>query len=290
MEASILTTVLLPLSLFVIMLGMGMSLVVADFKRVAKYPKATIIGLVNQLVLLPLVAFLLTQIIAMPPELAIGLMLISACPGGVTSNLICHVARGDTALSISLTAISSLITLATIPLIMGFSFRYFHDTGKLIDIDEIGMLLQIFVIVILPVGLGMFIRAKRSDFALRMDRPVRIFSTILFILILLSIILAERENIVDYFMQIGIATIALNLITIGLGFLTAKVFRLSLKQSITIAIESGIQNGTLAIVIATSVLQNTAYSVPAAVYGVLMFLTGGFIMYYFGHRKSLAEE
>ncbi|MCI4667048.1 MAG: bile acid:sodium symporter family protein [Bacteroidia bacterium] len=286
MESSILTTVFLPASLFIIMLGMGLSLTPTDFRRVIANPKAALIGLVNQLIFLPLIAFGITQLLKLPVEMAIGLMLISACPGGVTSNLISHVSKGDTALSISLTAISSLITLISLPLIMGFSFNYFTESDKVVDVDEVGMLLQIFVIVIVPVVIGMFVRSRSEAFAIRMDRPVRILSTILFLLILVSIILKERENIITYLVQVGLATSILNLSTMLLGFFSARIFKLNLPQSITISIESGIQNGTLAIVIASTVLANTTLSIPAAVYSFLMFFSGGFMMFYFGRRKD----
>ncbi|MEO0582571.1 MAG: bile acid:sodium symporter family protein [Bacteroidota bacterium] len=290
MESSFLTDVLLPASLFIIMLGMGLSLVIDDFRRVFSQPKAALVGLSNQLIFLPLIGFGLTQVIPMSNSFAIGLMLIAACPGGVTSNLISHVSRGDTALSISLTAISSLISLLTIPLIVGFAFDYFSESGQVVDVDEVGMLLQIVVIVIIPVGLGMVVRSRKAAFAIRMDRPVRIVSTVLFLVILLSIIIKERASIVDSVSQIGLATGALNVLTMSLGFLTARLFRLDLKQSITISIESGIQNGTLALVIAVTVLANTTLSIPAAVYSLLMFVSGGFMMFYFGRRKDLVEE
>jgi len=288
MESSILTDVFLPASLFVIMLGMGLSLVLDDFRRILKYPKAALIGLVNQILLLPLVGLGICHLFQLPNELAIGMMLLAACPGGVTSNLISHVSRGDTALSVSLTAMSSLVTLITIPLYVGFAFNYFNNTGQEVDVDEMGMLLQVVVIVIIPIAIGMFIRSRSEDFALRMDKPVRIFSTVLFLLILLSIIIAEKETIVKYFPQIGGATVALNLLTLLIGYYSAKFFSLNQKQAITIAIETGIQNGTLAIVIASTVLANFTLSIPAGIYGLVMFISGGFIMYYFG--KKLAKE
>ncbi|MEM1220641.1 MAG: bile acid:sodium symporter family protein [Bacteroidota bacterium] len=284
MESSILTDVFLPASLFIIMLGMGLSLVADDFRRVLQYPKATIIGLVNQLILLPLIGFGICHLFDLPYELAIGLMLLAACPGGVTSNLITHLSHGDTALSISLTAVGSFITLITIPLYVGLAFNYFSSEGQVVDVDEVGMLLQVFVIVIIPVAIGMFIRSRNEAIALRMDRPVRIFSMVLFVVILLSIIIKERETIVEYFPQIGGATVALNLLTLLVGYYGARLFKLSDKQAITIAIESGIQNGTLAIVIASTVLANFAFSIPAGIYSLIMFITGGVIMYFFGKR------
>ncbi|MDX1479001.1 MAG: bile acid:sodium symporter family protein [Saprospiraceae bacterium] len=287
MESSILTDIFLPASLFVIMLGMGLSLVVADFRRVFAFPKAAAIGLTNQLLVVPLVSFGLCHVFALPNELAIGMMLIAACPGGVTSNLISHVSRGDTALSISLTAMSSLITLVTIPLFVGFAFRYFNDTGKAVDVDELGMVLQILVIVIIPVAMGMVIRARSEAFARRMDRPVRIFSVVLFVAIVVSIVIREWETIVGYFPQIGGATVTLNVLTLLLGYYSAILFRLRPKQAITIAIESGIQNGTLAIVIAATVLADFTLSIPAGIYSLIMFISGGVIMYWFGRERGL---
>ncbi|NRB53177.1 MAG: bile acid:sodium symporter family protein [Saprospiraceae bacterium] len=287
MESSILTDVFLPASLFVIMLGMGLSLVVDDFRRIFKYPKATLIGLANQILLLPLIGFGICHLFNLPNELAIGMMLLAACPGGVTSNLISHVSRGDTALSVSLTAVSSLITLVTIPLYVGFAFSYFSNSGQVVDVDEVGMLLQVLVIVIIPIAIGMFIRSRREAFALRMDRPVRIFSTVLFLVILVSIIITERETIAKYFPQIGGATVTLNILTLLVGYYSAKFFKLEQKQAITIAIESGIQNGTLAIVIASTVLANFTLSIPAGIYGLIMFISGGYFMYTFGRKKEL---
>lgn len=284
MESSILTDIFLPASLFIIMLGMGLSLVVEDFRRIFKFPKATLIGLVNQLIFLPAIGFGICHIFKLPNELAIGMMLLAACPGGVTSNLISHVSKGDTALSISLTAISSFITLITIPLYVGFAYTYFNDTGQSVDVDELGMLLQVLVIVIIPVSVGMFIRSRNEAFALRMDKPVRVFSVLLFVLILLSIIIKEQKTIVEYFPQIGGATVTLNLLTLLIGYYSAKLFNLNQKQAITIAIESGIQNGTLAIVIASTVLADFTLSIPAGIYGLIMFISSGFIMYYFGGK------
>ncbi|MEM9820785.1 MAG: bile acid:sodium symporter family protein [Bacteroidota bacterium] len=287
MEASLLTGALLPASLFIIMLGMGLSLVMEDFRRILSYPKAALIGLGNQLVVLPLIALGICYLFQLPNDLAIGMMLLAACPGGVTSNLISHVSHGDTALSISLTAIGSCFTLFSIPLYVGFAFHHFSNGGQVVDVDELGMLLQVFLIVILPVGIGMLVRYLNESFALRMDRPVRVFSIVLFVLLVFSIILAEQEAILQNFPQIGGATIALNVLTLTVGYYSAQFFRLPKKQAITIAIETGIQNSTLAIVIASTVLTNFSYSIPAGIYGLIMLVSGAFIMYYFG--KQLKE-
>ena len=283
---SILSNVLLPISLISIMLGMGMSLVVQDFKNIFLMPKAVLIGLVNQIILLPLIAFGIAIGFSLSNELAIGLMLIASCPGGVTSNLISHLSKGDTALSITLTAVSSFITLFTIPLYVGFAFLYFNDEGKDLSIDALEMLKQILVIVIIPVLLGMCIRHYKEAFALRMDKPVRVFSTVLFVLILVSIIIQERKSILEHFAEIGLATAILNVLTMALGYLSAKVMNLNLKQSITISIESGVQNGTLAIVIASTVLANAYFSIPAAVYSLIMFISGGLMIFFFSKRGT----
>jgi len=285
MEDTILTTTILPLSLFIIMLGMGLSLVVADFKRIALYPKATIIGLTNQLIFLPLIAFAIVSVLNLSPIVAVGFMLLAACPGGVTSNLITHVSKGDTALSITLTAISSFASVVTIPFIMSSSLFHFLGDAQAIELPVVKTIIQILAITIVPVSIGMTVRHLFPNFATKMDKPTRIFSTVIFLIILISIIATNTETIRLYFFEFGGVSLFLNIVTMGLGFLTAKFFKLNLPQSISIAIESGIQNSTLAIVIATSILKQGDLSLPAAIYGLIMFLPGGFMMWYFGSRN-----
>jgi len=285
MEDTILTTTILPLSLFIIMLGMGLSLVIADFKRIALYPKATIIGLTNQLIFLPLIAFAIVSILNLSPMVAVGFMLLAACPGGVTSNLITHVSRGDTALSITLTAISSFASVVTIPFIISSSLFHFLGDAQSIELPVVKTIIQILAITIVPVSIGMTVRHFFPNFATKMDKPTRIFSTVIFLIILISIIATNTETIRLYFFEFGGVSLFLNVVTMGLGFLAAKFFKLNLPQSISIAIESGIQNSTLAIVIATSILKQGDLSLPAAIYGLIMFLPGGFMMWYFGNRN-----
>lgn len=284
MEDTILTTTILPLSLFIIMLGMGLSLVIDDFKRIALYPKATLIGLTNQLILLPIIAFGIVSFLNLAPMVAVGFMLLAACPGGVTSNLITHVSRGDTALSITLTAISSFASVVTIPFIMSSSLLHFLGEAQPIALPVVKTVMQILVITIVPVSIGMAIRHFFPDFANRMDKPTRIFSSVIFLIILVSIIVTNTELIRLYFMEFAGVSLFLVLATMGLGFFSSKIFQLNLPQSISIAIESGIQNSTLAIVIATSILQQNDLSLPAAIYGLLMFLPGGLMMWFFGRR------
>lgn len=290
MEDSILTSVVLPVSLAVIMFGMGLSLVIGDFRRVFKYPKAAFIGLSNQLILLPLIGFALALIFNLSPAMAVGLMIIAACPGGPTSNLITHISKGDIALSISLTAISSLITVFTIPIILSFSLAYFtYDSGVQIELPIIETILQIMVITIIPVSIGMIIRHYNEKFADKMERPMRIASTVIFIAVLTGIILANRESLVSHIKNVGTVTLLLNIITMTIGYYSARFFSLNTKQSISITIESGIQNGTLAIVIATTILKQADMSIPPAVYSLLMFFTSTFLMWKFGRRKVEAD-
>lgn len=287
MESSILTSVILPVSLAIIMFGMGLTLVVDDFKRVFKYPKAALVGLTNQLILLPIIGFALAVIFKLPTAMAVGLMIIAACPGGVTSNLITHVSKGDIALSITLTAISSLITVFTIPLIISLALVYFADDADTqIELPILQTILQITAITIVPVSIGMLIRRYRSTFADRMEKPMRTASTVIFILVMVGIIAANKEMILPALQSVGLVTILLNIITMAVGYLAAKSFRLNLKQSISVIIESGIQNGTLAIVIATTILKQNDMSIPPALYSLLMFFTGGFLMWWFGKRKE----
>lgn len=286
MEASILTSVLLPLALFIIMLGMGLSLVTDDFRRVALYPKAAAIGLCNQLLILPLIGFLIASNSGLPGELCVGLMILAACPGGVTSNLISHLSKGDTALSISLTAISSVASIVTIPLIINFAIGHFLEADQVMKPPIKDIVVPIIAITILPVSVGMFIKSKKPDFALKMDKPVRIFSAVFLVLIIIAAIIKEKQLLIDYFGQVWMATLGLNVATMLLGYAAARMFKLTLPQSITISIESGIQNGTLGLVIATTILQNTQMTITPAIYSLLMFGTGALMVFYFGRRKE----
>ena len=286
MESGILTTLILPASLFIIMLGMGLSLTIQDFRNVVKYPKAFAIGIVNQLVLLPIIGFLLLFIFKMDPILSVGFMLLAACPGGVTSNLISHFAKADTALSISLTAVTSFITVLTIPLIVNFALGYFMSENQEIQLPIVKTIVQIIGITVLPVSLGMFIRKRLPEFSDRMEKPARTASTVIFVLIFLGIVFTNLDILQENIGKLGLATLTLNVITMLTGYIIARALQLNLPQTLSIAIESGIQNGTLAIVIASSILQNADMSLPAAIYSLPMFLTGGIIMYSFGRRNK----
>lgn len=279
METNYLTDIMLPLSLAIIMLGMGLSLVPNDFKRVAKYPKAASIGIFNQIIMLPIVGFLLLWLFGLKsPELAVGIMILAACPGGPTSNLISHISKGDTALSITLTAISSLIAVITIPLIVNLALSFFMQHGEYIPLPVFDTIIKLTLITLLPVSIGMIVRAKAVNFAEKMNQPVKIVSGILLFLIILAAILNNKEIFVSSFRDIGPIALTLNIVMLLIGYLSARMLRLKMAQSITISVESGIQNGTLGITIASALLHNDVMAISPAIYSLIMFMTAGGII------------
>ena len=279
MESNILTAVLMPLALGVIMLGMGLSLTIADFKRVIIYPKAVAIGLANQLILLPLVAFGLIQLFGLQTELAVGMMILAACPGGATSNLISNLAKGDTALSITLTAFSSLITVFTIPLIVNFALVRFMPDGEVAQLNVFHTVVSVLVITILPVSIGMLVRSKAQVFALKMENPVKVLSAIFLALIIMAAVLKEKENVLEFFKQAGPVALALNVTMLAIGFYGSRLLKLTERQSATVSIETGIQNGTLGIAVAVTIIGNSEMSIPSAIYSLIMFATAGVVIY-----------
>jgi len=279
-------TVILGASLFIVMLGMGLSLILADFKRVVLYPKAIVIGLINQLVLLPLIGFGLAYFLKLPPEIAIGIMILAACPGGPTSNLISHLAKADLALSVTLTALSSIITIFTIPFWVRFALDYFGVAGNEIQLDILDTILKIMVIVLVPVAIGMLLRRFLPSFADRMAKPVRIGSGVVLGLIIVGLVVKERAHFVSYFQQAGLAALLLNVLTMLAGFYSAKLFKLGKPQAQSISIESGIQNGTLAITIAVTMLNSTSMAIAPAVYSLIMFFTGGYLIWKGGRSRQ----
>ena len=284
---TIITQIFLPISLAIIMFGMGLTLVVNDFTRLFTYPKEVIIGLCNQLVFLPLIGFLIILLFDLNSSMAIGIMILSLCPGGPTSNLITQVARGNIGLSVTLTALASLITVFTIPIILSKAITYFTgETDIVIELPIVQTMIQILVITVIPVSIGMLIRKKNEAFAVRMERPMRIASTVLFIIIFLLVMFANKDLIVQAMKEVGLATLLLNLSTMALGYLTAKVFGIKGKSQISITIESGIQNGTLAFVIATTILNNVEMGLPTGAYSIWMFITGGILMWRLGRSSD----
>jgi BASS family bile acid:Na+ symporter len=274
MEQTLATAVLLPVALGVIMLGLGLSLTIADFRRVVLYPKAAAIGLSCQMLVLPLVCLGIAHAFELSPPLAVGLMLLAASPGGVTANLYSHLAKGDVALNITLTAINSVLSLLTLPLIVNLSLDHFMGEGRSIPL-QFGKVLAVITIVLVPVAIGMVLRSRKPQLADRMDKPVRILSGVFLVLVITFAIVNERENFVPFVKQVGLAALAFNLASMTIGYVIPRLFRIERRQAIAIGMEIGIHNGVLAIAIASSphLLDNPTMAIPAAVYGVLMLFT-----------------
>lgn len=285
-----LSTIILAASLFIIMLGMGLSLVTDDFKRVLVYPKAVIVGLVSQLVLLPLIGFGIASIFDLRPEIAVGIMILAACPGGPTSNLIAHMAKGNTALSVTLTAFSSFITILTIPFIVNIALEQFMDKSEVIKLDVVQTILQVMVIIIIPIIIGMTIRKYKAAFAMKMEKPVRIASGLVIMLVIVGLCIKEKDNMIPYLQEAGLVALVLNVVTMFVGYRVAKLFNLNDKAAVSISIESGIQNGTLAISIAVVLLNNSEFAIAPAVYGLLMFLTGGVVVYWANQKFAKFKQ
>jgi BASS family bile acid:Na+ symporter len=283
------STIILASSLIIIMLGMGLSLVFDDFKRIILYPKAIFIGLANQLIVLPLIGFLIALTFPIKPEIGVGIMILAACPGGPTSNLIAHLAKADLALSVSLTALSSFITILTIPFIINFALTHFLAESQIITLNVFETIIQIFVIIVIPISIGMAIHYFNENFALKMANPVRKASGIVMVLVILGIVIKEKENFVSYFEQAGVVALVLNIATMAIGYYTSKLFGIKNERALSISIESGIQNGTLAITIAVVLLGNSAFAIAPAIYSLLMFFTGGLLIYVGINRSKNAN-
>lgn len=288
MESSFLTNVFLPLALFIIMLGMGLGLTLKDFQRILVQPKAVVLGLMAQLLLLPLVGFLLASVFPLSPELAVGVMVLAACPGGPTSNLVTYLAQGNIALSITLTAISSLITVISIPLIVNLSVQQFLGENVSLQLPFLPTVLQIAVITLIPVSLGMALHYYVPHFAARVEKSVKWLSLFFLGLIIFGLLLKERANVLDFFLQVGWVTLVLNLLTMTLGYGFATLMRLKRPDATAITCEVGIQNGTLAIAVASAptLLNNSTMAIPAAIYSLLMFATSGAFAAWMSRRPS----
>lgn len=265
-----LTTVGLPIALAIIMFGLGLDLTLADFRRIGRHPKAVAIALVCQVVVLPAICFGLVLAFDLDPLLAIGMLLLAASPGGTTANLFSHLFRGDVALNISLTAINSILALVTLPLITNAAIDHF-DQGDSVSLP-FSEVVQVFAIVLVPVGIGMAVRASRPTFAARMDRPVRIGSAVILALLVLGILVDQRDNVADYLAEVGLVAALFCAISLVLGYVVPRALGVRDNQAIASSMEIGVHNGTLAIFVAVEVLDSTEVSVPAAVYSIVMFV------------------
>ncbi|PZQ19446.1 MAG: bile acid:sodium symporter [Rhodanobacter denitrificans] len=285
MNASLLTNVLLPLALGVIMLGLGLGLTIEDFKRVARYPRAVLIGLILQIGVLPWAAFALALLFKLPPELAVGLMLLAASPGGATANIYSHLARGDVALNITLTAVNSVLCLLTLPIILNLSLEYFLGSGQYVP-PPVQKIVEVAVIILLPVAIGMLIRSRAPAFAARMEKPIRLLSVLVLALLIVAAVAGEWQTLLSFFAAVGVACLAFNLVSMGSGYLVPVALKLPRRQATAIAMEIGIHNGTLAIYIALNVLSHSTMSIPAALYSLMMFITAGVFAFWLSRRKD----
>ena len=276
---NIVTDVILPLALAFIMFVLGLGLTGTDFSRVIKQPRDFFVGALSQVILLPVIAFILVKIWPIAPELAIGVMIIAAAPGGVTSNLLTSFAKGDVALSISLTAIISLFSVITIPFIVLRSVELLGGSNITQDISLFSMSRDMFLIVTVPVILGMLLRKFSSGVALKLEPIAKKVSIALFVLVLLGAIAAERENVISYFAQAGPITLILNVVMMIVAYYVAQFLASGTKQKKCITIECGLQNGTLAIFVATSIFGGGMYVIPAATYSLIMFATSLIFVY-----------
>ena len=282
---NVVTDVILPLALAFIMFALGLGLTGADFLRVIKQPRDFFVGTFSQIILLPIIAFILVKLWPISPELAIGVMIIAAAPGGVTSNILTSFAKGDVALSISLTAIISLLSVITVPFIILTSLTLIENSGLDLNISLTNMAISMFLIVTVPVIIGMIFRKFASNVAIKFEPIAKKISAVLFVIVLLGAILAEKDNVVSYFAQAGLITLVLNVVMMIVAYYIAQLLASGTQQKKCITIECGLQNGTLAIFVATSIFGGGIYVIPAATYSLIMFATS-LIFVYFVRKTS----
>ncbi|MGB1907164.1 MAG: bile acid:sodium symporter family protein [Spongiibacter sp.] len=288
MGASTLTDIGPPLSLFLIMVGMGMTLTPKDFREVLVAPRGTLFGLFAQIILLPAVAWGVAIALDLNPALAVGLVIIAACPGGTTSNLFVFLGKGDVALSILLTVLASLITIVTLPAYTGMALQYFNDSDQVLALPVMRTILTLFVIVLLPVMIGMLIRRYQPGLAARCERVLGLLGMVVLLAVIALVLVELGSEAVELFKSAGLAVIALNIVGLLLGHVGARVIGLPPEQAFAVAIELGIKNGTLGLMVTLTLLQSEAMSVPSAVYGVLMFVFG-FIMIGIARASGLGQ-
>ena len=272
-------TKIAPIALALIMLGLGLGLTIKDFKRVLTTPKNFLVGIVCQLILLPIIAYLINLVLKLPTEIALGLMIIASAPGGVTSNVLTKFANGDVALSISLTAVGSLISIISVPFIIFTSADLLNVTEISKEITMTGIAIKMALVVTVPVIFGMIIRFFADNFISSNLKMINKITGLLFIIVFIAVWVEERENIFSYLAQAGTAVLALNIIMMILAFYIAKFFASGIPQKKCISLECGLQNGTLAVFVATQIFDNVAYVVPTAAYALIMYITGFIFIY-----------
>lgn len=280
MNSSVATTVFLPIALAIVMLGLGLSLTVADFTRVVRYPKATIVALSCQILVLPALCLGLVLLFDLEPTLAVGMMLLAASPGGISASLFSHLARGDVALNITLTAVNSVLAVLTFPIVVNLVLDGFLGEDNSIGLQPAKML-QVFAIVLVPVAIGMIIRRKAEAFTERMRGPVKIASIVVLLAVIVIAVYQERDNVLGYVRDVGLVALLLSVLSLTIGYFVPRAFNIERRQAVASAFEIGVHNSTLAITVALSptLLNNTEMAIPAAVYGLVMFLPAGVMAY-----------
>lgn len=291
MNSSTATTVFLPVALVVIMLGLGLSLTVADFTRVLRYPRAAAVALGCQILVLPALCLGLVLLFDLAPVLAVGMMLLAASPGGTTANLFSHLARGDVALNITLTAINSILAVITLPIVVNLALDGFLDGADAIGLQP-DKLVQVFAIVLVPVAIGMLIRNRAPGLADRLNRPVRIASVVVLVSVIAVAVYQERDNVLDYLREVGLVALLLCVLGLAIGYYVPRAARVPRGQAVASSFEIGVHNSTLAITIALSpaLLDSTEMAIPAAVYGIVMFLPAGLLAYALSRRQDEQVE
>ncbi|MGH3880876.1 MAG: bile acid:sodium symporter family protein [Actinophytocola sp.] len=291
MNSSIATTVFLPIALAVIMFGLGLSLTVADFTRVVRYPKASLIALGCQILVLPAICLGLVLLFDLDPPLAVGMMLLAAAPGGTTANLFSHLAHGDVALNITLTAVNSVLAVITLPIVVNLSLQGFMEGEEAIGLQP-DKLLQVFAIVLIPVAIGMLVRRRASGLADRLNRPVRIASIVVLVSVIAVAVFQERGNVMGYIESVGLLALIFCVVSLTIGYTVPRALRVPRGQAIASSFEIGIHNSTLAITIALSpaLLDSAEMAIPAAVYGIAMFLPAGVLAYLLNRRRAAADD
>lgn len=283
MQGDIVSGLLLPLALAFIMFSLGLGLTPADFARIVKQPRALLVGVACHFVLLPLVCFAMLKAAGLPAAFAVGFMILAACPSGTTSNLLTYIARGDVALALSFTAVASVVTIFTLPLIVVFSLEHFAGSAQAVSAPVGQMMGQILLMLGLPVSIGMLVRARRTTWALRFEPLATRIATVLFVLIVLAAVAKNWALLREHFATLAPFALALNLSMLAAGFAAARLVWLSRPQAVTLGIETAVQNATLALVVASSVLKQDAMAIPGAVYGVLMYAGG--LAFAYGMRR-----
>jgi bile acid:Na+ symporter, BASS family len=287
-----LITIFLPIALAIVMAGMGLELTLKDFARVSKHPKAVLIALFCQLILLVGIAFLICKILALPPLLAVGLMLLAASPGGTTANLFSYLYKGDIALNITLTAINAIVAAVFLPFIVNFSILHFMNEGQQVGL-QFTKVLQVFLIILVPVCIGMIIRHYAPQIAEKLNRPVRIFAVVFLVIIILGAIIKERNNLIVYLGQIGLATALFCAISLMVGYFVPRIMGISSYQARACAFEIGIHNSTLAMTIALTIMASTTIAMPAAVYSIFMYIFAtifGILITKFGSKEAVIAQ